>query len=123
MIADLDIGCWQTPPTPQVPALSRCHVPGPQHGASQIRILRRDDVILVQYSVGRGNNNGNGNTGNFNGNFNQGNNNGNFNSGNGNGNCFTSDNNENHNEATYSWDYKRLMKELQRCGITPRQIP
>ncbi|WP_181161260.1 hypothetical protein [Labrys okinawensis] len=123
MIADLDIGCRQPLPSPQIPALFRCHVPGRQHGAAQIEILRKDDVILAQYSVGRGNNNGNGNTGNFNGNFNQGNNNGNFNSGNGNGNCFTSDNNGNHNEMTYSWDYERLMKELQRCGITRRQVP
>ncbi|MGN8119080.1 hypothetical protein [Labrys sp. 22185] len=123
MIADLDVGCWQPPLSLQVPALSRCHVPGRQQGTPQIEILRRDDIILVQYSIGRGNNNGNGNTGNFNGNFNQGNNNGNFNSGNGNGNCFTSDNNENHDEATYNWDYKRLMKELHRCGITPRQVP
>ncbi|QEN86159.1 hypothetical protein FZC33_08215 [Labrys sp. KNU-23] len=123
MIADLDIGCWQPSQSLQVPALSRCHVSARHQATSRIEILRKDDVILVQYSVGRGNNNGNGNTGNFNGNFNQGNNNGNFNSGNGNGNCFTDDNNGNHDAAAYSWDYKRLMKELQRCGITPRQVP
>ncbi|WP_454819112.1 hypothetical protein [Labrys neptuniae] len=123
MIADLDIGCWQSSPSLQVPTLSRCHISARHQGTPQIEILRKDDVILVQYNVGQGNNNGNGNTGNFNGNFNQGNNNGNFNSGNGNGNCFTSDNNENHNDTMYRWDYKRMMEELQRRGITPRQVP
>lgn len=123
MIADLDIGCWPSHPSLSVPAIHHCRERGQPGGKASIEILRKDNIILVEYSVGRGNNNGNGNIGSFNGNFNNGNNNGNFNSSNGQGNCFTSDNNENHDAKTYNWDYERLMQELQRCGITPRKLP
>ena len=123
MIADLDIGCWHHHPSLSVPAIYRCQGQARPRGKAGVELLQKDNILLAEYSVGRGNNNGNGNTGSFNGNFNNGNNNGNFNSSNGNGNCFTSDNNENHDAAMYNWDYKRLMQELQRCGITPRKLP
>ena len=123
MIATADIGCWQPPDFPFFIAASPCVAAGSGQAAATVRIVGKDNLVIAQFRVGHGNNNGNGNIGNNNGNGNSGSNNGNYNLGNNNGNCFTSYNNENNNQQTYNWDYRRLMQELQRCRAIPRYIP
>ena len=88
-----------------------------------VEIWHENNLVVAQISAGRGNGNGNGNVGDNNGNGNSGNNNGNWNTGDNNGNCFSNDGNENGQQSFDYQDYKKFMKELERCGAMRSRNP